>query len=232
MRNRAFQIAKLLHHETVQHAAPPDVKEDAAIKRSIETRHQALVLFASKGYSNVGIRQLASALGINCGSIYNHIESKEALLCEFFEELFEVLHQHATRILRREPASERLRALIEMHVRLQARMPEHFLLVERERYQLSDPWLEQADAQRLRYEQLIARMLGLAAKDQGCASSIVTLLNLAHNWLAGCTRTFDERVEILHNTIRLMLGYAVQTGASMAPCAKSLGRMEGTLSQT
>ena len=184
------------------------MKEDAAIKRSIETRHQALALFASKGYSNVGIRQLASALGINCGSIYNHIESKEALLCEFFEELFEVLHQHATRIQRRVPVYERLPALIEMHVRLQARMPEHFLLVERERYQLSDPWLKKADAQRLRYEQLIARTLGLTAADHGCAKSIVTLLNQAHNWLAGCTRTFDERIEILHSMIRLILGQA------------------------
>jgi hypothetical protein len=89
-------------------------------------------------------------------------------------------------------------------VRLQAHMPEHFLLVERERYQLSDPWLKQADAQRLRYEQLIARTLGLAAADQECAKSIVTLLNQANNWLAGCTRTFDQRVEILHSMIRLI----------------------------
>lgn len=178
----------------------------AAIDRFLNTRSQALSLFASKGYSNVGMRELASALGINCGSIYNHIESKEALLYEFFEELYELLHWKAAQIVQRTAAPDRLRAIIEMHLELHARMPCHFQLVEREWPNLTEPWLSQATALRLSYEQLVASALDHPAADLSCAKAVVTLLNQASAWLLGVAPKALQRAELVHGVVKLMLG--------------------------
>ena len=187
----------------------------AAIDRFLDTRSQALSLFASKGYRNVGMRELASALGINCGSIYNHIESKEALLYEFFEELYELLQLKAAQIQRRTVAPGRLRAIIEMHLELQVRMPCHFQLVEREWPSLTEPWLSQAAALRLKYEQIVAEALDHPASDLSCAKSVVTLLNQAPAWLLSVAPKAMQRVDLVHGVVQLMLDQAaVKCGAS------------------
>lgn len=58
----------------------------------LQVRHTALNLFAEKGFHNVSLRKLASALGMQAGSIYNHIESKQDLL-------FELIDEHETDLL-------------------------------------------------------------------------------------------------------------------------------------
>lgn len=44
----------------------------------------AVDLFSSKGYSTVGIRQIAKAVGIKSSSIYNHFESKDAIADQMY----------------------------------------------------------------------------------------------------------------------------------------------------
>jgi AcrR family transcriptional regulator len=46
----------------------------------------ALELYASKGYSNCSISQLAAHAGISKGLLYNYFDSKEALLMAIIEE--------------------------------------------------------------------------------------------------------------------------------------------------
>lgn len=50
----------------------------------------AVELFASNGYENVSIRDIASAIGIKGASLYNHFASKEELL----EEIFNYFEKH------------------------------------------------------------------------------------------------------------------------------------------
>jgi AcrR family transcriptional regulator len=40
----------------------------------------AIDLFSDKGYANVGIRDIADAVGIKSSSLYNHFENKDAIL--------------------------------------------------------------------------------------------------------------------------------------------------------
>lgn len=49
-------------------------------------RSTALRLFVDQGFQSVSLRQLATAVGMQAGSLYNHIESKDALLFELIEE--------------------------------------------------------------------------------------------------------------------------------------------------
>lgn len=129
------------------------------------------------------MRELAGALGIGCGSIYNHIESKEALLLEFIEELYGALYLNAMRTRHSGSAPERLRAIVRMHLTLHDSMAQHFLLAEREWPSLGEAGQCQATEQRLRYEQVLMACLQPTLPRAACARSIVSLLNQAPAWL-------------------------------------------------
>ena len=54
----------------------------------------AIALFAERGFTNVSQREIAAAVGIKAASIYNHFQSKEAILEEIVETLSRGLEQH------------------------------------------------------------------------------------------------------------------------------------------
>jgi AcrR family transcriptional regulator len=47
---------------------------------SLAIREAALRLFAERGYANTTMKGLADQVGIRPSGIYNHVESKQALL--------------------------------------------------------------------------------------------------------------------------------------------------------
>ncbi len=54
----------------------------------------ATSLFAQRGFAAVSQREIASAVGIKAASIYNHFQSKDAILEEIVETLSRGLRQH------------------------------------------------------------------------------------------------------------------------------------------
>jgi len=122
--------------------------------RYLETRQKALELFAKCGFSRVSMRDLATYLGIKAGSIYNHIESKEALLFELIEELYEQLLHGASLVTRRKSApAVRLQGLLEAHLLLHERMGAHFRLAEYDLHCLSSEQHASILSLRRRYEE-------------------------------------------------------------------------------
>ncbi|MNM13398.1 HTH-type transcriptional repressor KstR2 [compost metagenome] len=59
--------------------------------RFAEYRDKVLELFASKGFGQVGMRELATCLGLSPGSLYHHYPSKQHLLLDLIEEFYEEL---------------------------------------------------------------------------------------------------------------------------------------------
>ena len=59
--------------------------------RLCEHRNKALELLASKGFGQVGMRELASSLGLTPGSLYHHYPSKQHLLLDLIDEFYEEL---------------------------------------------------------------------------------------------------------------------------------------------
>ncbi|MDF3001947.1 MAG: transcriptional regulator, TetR family [Bacillota bacterium] len=53
----------------------------------------AIKLFAESGYSGVSMRNIATAVGIKASSIYNHYESKEAILEAIFDYYVQRLNE-------------------------------------------------------------------------------------------------------------------------------------------
>lgn len=56
------------------------------LSTSDQIRIMACDLFCRDGYNGVGMRSLAAAIGIGAGSLYNHIDSKQALLNELITD--------------------------------------------------------------------------------------------------------------------------------------------------
>ncbi|VVM68641.1 HTH-type transcriptional repressor KstR2 [Pseudomonas fluorescens] len=61
----------------------------ASVHPAISTRDRlldaALELFATRGFQAIGLRDLASHVGLHAGSLYHHIENKQSLLFELIE---------------------------------------------------------------------------------------------------------------------------------------------------
>ena len=185
--------------------------------RYLETRHKALELFARCGFSRVSMRDLATYLGIKVGSIYNHIDSKEALLFELIEELYEQLLHGASLVNRRKSApAVRLHGLLEAHLLLHERMGAHFRLAEYDLHCLSSEQQALILTLRRRYEEhLVETIEQLTGKPTNATrratlSGIVSLLNQLPAWVGEPHASKGVRRKLLHDMVMSTLQGALQ----------------------
>ena len=89
-----------------------------AAPREDQVRAAALRLFKEKGYHATSMRDIANAVGINKGSLYSYIRSKEDLLIPVFERAMGVLLEQMEQISADASLvpTERLRRAIHAHV--------------------------------------------------------------------------------------------------------------------
>ena len=146
-------------------------------------------VFAQRGFAQVGMRELCSHLGIANGSIYYHIESKQALLFELIEDLYQTLLAANARTLKRGmSAQQRLSLLLKQHIELHACKASQLVLAEREAHCLSPEHRAQVDSLRAEYEQQLTTLLGEVATHasqsdlQQIAASLVSMLNSLPGW--------------------------------------------------
>src|SRR5436309_4824626 len=77
-------------------------------------------LFAEKGYHGTSTADLAEAMGVQKGSLYAHIESKEDLLWEVAREGAAAFHAALDALPDDGPVIERIRAALRAHLRVVA----------------------------------------------------------------------------------------------------------------
>lgn len=81
-------------------------------------RREGLRLIAEHGYEGMSLRDLAQAVGLRQGSLYNHIETKQALLFGLVAEHMDKLLAELDRALAGiEGHERRLEAFVAFHVR-------------------------------------------------------------------------------------------------------------------
>ena len=88
------------------------------LPREQQVRAAALRLFRDKGYHATSMRDIAEAVGINKGSLYSYIRSKEDLLIPFFEQALSplVVEMEAVSADPSLTPTERLKRIIKAHI--------------------------------------------------------------------------------------------------------------------
>lgn len=160
-----------------------------AQSRKAQIDEVATALFRGRGYAATSMRELAVALGIEAGSLYSHIRSKEEILhriCFRLADAFFTGFEQASQD-ERQPAAGRLRRAIESHVRVLTQDVAASAVFLHEWRHLSEPARTGFLALRERYESRFRHLVQegldagqLAAPD----ASFATLTLLASlNWL-------------------------------------------------
>ena len=173
--------------------------------RFADSRDKALELFASKGFGQVGMRELAAYLGLTPGSLYHHYPSKQHLLLDLIEEFYEELLATLARIERRR-SLDRLQPLIQAHLKLHQDMPWHFRLVERDSGCLNPDQQLRVGQLRERYEQQLLQLLGTPPglgpqAQRAAAHALANLLNSAPSWFSEQPLAEREREALLENLL-------------------------------
>ena len=123
--------------------------------RRNELTRQAARLFAEQGYHGTSMEDLASAMGVQKGSLYAHVRSKEDLLDEIARDGAAAFHGALDEIDERLPAVEKLRLALRAHLRVVAEQLDVATVFVREWRYLEGERRQQFLAERRRYEERI-----------------------------------------------------------------------------
>ena len=160
--------------------------------RRNELTREAARLFAQKGYHGTSIGEIAKALGVQKGSLYAHIKSKQDLLYETMVEGARTFHAGLDAIPEEVPATEKIRLALRSHLRVVAdQLDVATVFVQEWRY-LEGERRDEIVAERRRYEARIrelfreGRELGELRSDLDDATAALLALsasNWAYTWL-------------------------------------------------
>ena len=165
----------------------------AKATRADQLLETATLLFKEKGYHNTSMQDLADALGMQKGSLYYYIDSKEELLRELLEQATSILGAHIDEIYAADlSASEKLRRALENHG--QAIM-DHLNLVTvylQEYRSLPPERLEEVLVAREHYEERLMQILqdGITSGEFNPVDVKMTvfgflgMLNWTHQWFS------------------------------------------------
>jgi TetR/AcrR family transcriptional regulator, cholesterol catabolism regulator len=160
--------------------------------RRSELTRQAARLFAERGYHGTSIGQLAEAMGVQKGSLYAHIASKQELLHETMRDGADAFHGALDAIDERLPATEKIRLALRAHLRVVTEQLDVATVFVREWRYLEGERRDEILAERRRYEERWrglfreGRELGELRTDlDDAAAALLALsaLNWAYTWL-------------------------------------------------
>lgn len=171
----------------------------------------ALDLFSSQGYQATSLRDLATRLGVQPGSLYNHVESKQSLLFELMEETMDdLLDQTRLAVRRTNNTHSPLYLFVQTLVYFQLNHPNRLCLIDREIMSLSYAQFEQIRALRHEYEQCLVSVISdektepLLSKSKMAVlvGAITGMLHSLTRWSEDARHTSpQELVEQLFNLI-------------------------------
>src|SRR3954447_11653811 len=184
--------------------------------RRTELTRQAARLFAEKGYYGTSIGDLAEAMGVQKGSLYAHISSKQDLLYETMAEGAAAFHAGLDAIPDA-PVSEKIRLALRSHLRVVGdQLDVATVFVQEWRY-LEGDRRDEIVAERRRYEERIralfreGRELGELRSDLDDATAALLVLsaaNWAYTWLRPGVGTDDLADRFYDVLLDGMRGYA------------------------
>jgi len=153
---------------------------------------EAAKLFAQKGYHGTSIGDIAQALGVQKGSLYAHIASKEDLLYETLSEGAAAFHAALDEIPDDAAPVEKIRLALRGHLRVVAEQLDVATVFVQEWRYLAGERRDEFVAERRRYEERIRELLREGRDlgelrsdlDEGAAALLLlSAANWAYTWL-------------------------------------------------
>jgi AcrR family transcriptional regulator len=162
--------------------------EKTRTPRRAELVAVAARLFSQRGYHGTSMQDLGNELGIQRGSLYAHIGSKEELLFDVVEDGADRFLERGRQALESDgKAADRLRALLIGHVETATQHLEASTVFLNEWRYLSPELRDHIQAKRDRYEQTVREIIeaGIASGEFRADADIrfaATLVLSAGNW--------------------------------------------------
>ncbi|WP_024519551.1 TetR/AcrR family transcriptional regulator [Bradyrhizobium sp. Tv2a-2] len=187
-------------------------------------RRAGLRLIFEHGYEAMSLRQLAAEVGIQVGSLYNHIATKQGLLFELVQDhINELLRQLDLALEGKDEPRDRLRAFVAFHVGYHMTRKREVFIANSELRSLESRNYEAIVALRSAYEQRLSDILsrGVAAgvfevvDVQVATFAILSLLTGLCNWYRPGGRLTKEAIIAAHEKL-VLSGVAAEGPASPA----------------
>jgi AcrR family transcriptional regulator len=124
-----------------------------------EIRQVALDLFFKRGFQATTLRHIASRVGIQVGSLYNHITSKGDLLFDIMETVMQDLLEDQRQVAQTPDVVERMRLLVYHHVKFHGERAEEVFIGNSELRSLSRGQRTRVVGLRNEYEQVFQNEL-------------------------------------------------------------------------
>jgi TetR/AcrR family transcriptional regulator, cholesterol catabolism regulator len=187
--------------------------------RRHELVRQAARLFAEKGYHGTSTGDLAEAMGVQKGSLYAHIRSKEDLLWEVAREGAAAFHAALDAVPDDLAACEKIRLALRAHLRVVVEQLDVATVFVREWRYLEGERRDEFLSDRRRYEERFralfreGRELGELRTDLDDATATLLALSAA-NWAYTWLRPGDDTNELADQFFAQLLdgmrGYATR----------------------
>jgi AcrR family transcriptional regulator len=175
-------------------------------------RKAGLRLIFEHGYEAMSLRQLAAEVGIQAGSLYNHISTKQELLFDLIQDhINELLLQLDRALAGKEEPLDKLRAFVTFHVTYHMTRKREVFIANSELRSLEPKNYEAIVALRGAYEQRLAGILadGVAegvfevADIQVATFAIIALLTGLCTWYRPGGRLTREAIVDAHEKLVL-----------------------------
>ena len=175
-------------------------------------RKAGLRLIFEHGYEAMSLRQLAAEVGIQAGSLYNHISTKQELLFDLIQDhINELLRQLDRAMAGKQEPEDKLRAFVAFHVTYHMTRKREVFIANSELRSLEPRNYEAIVALRGAYEQRLAAILADGVDEgafeigdiQVATFAIIALLTGLCSWYRPGGRLTREAIVAAHEKLVL-----------------------------
>jgi AcrR family transcriptional regulator len=198
-------------------------------------RKAGVRLIFEQGYEAMSLRQLAAEVGIQAGSLYNHISTKQELLFDLVQDhINDLLRQLDLALEGKTDPVERLRSFVAFHVTYHMTRKREVFIANSELRSLESKNYDVVVTLRGAYEQRLAQILADGVSEgvfevvdiQVATFAIIALLTGLCTWYRPGGRLTKEAIVAAHEKL-VLSGVAPQ--AALAETRKGGGRQRSIL---
>lgn len=164
---------------------------------------EAVRVFRQKGYHAASMQNIADAVGLQKGSLYHYISSKEELLFKIFERSTGALTQQLEAIIvSKDSPTDKLRRAMEAHLTALCEQLDIYTVYLSERRALSGRYHAKVRAEGERHARLLEQIIqqGITSKDfraidtKMAAHAILGMCNWLYQWYSPDGRLTPQQI--------------------------------------